>query len=101
MPRGEHSERWVAEAAGWWGGEVATRFAAVRCVGVPSAVANRNFRTFSPHAILAQRPRPSGISRAVVYTIKSIKKGEELVFDYGWEPMGRRPLNKVGRLTLQ
>ena len=32
--------------------------------------------------------------RAVVYTIKPIKKGEELVFDYGWEPMGRRPLNK-------
>jgi hypothetical protein len=35
-----------------------------------------------------------GELRACVYTTKAIKKNEELTFDYGWEPMARKPLTK-------
>jgi hypothetical protein len=35
-----------------------------------------------------------GELRACVYTKRAIAKDEELVFDYAWEPMARKPLNK-------
>ncbi len=35
-----------------------------------------------------------GVLRACVYTKRAIANNEELVFDYAWEPMARKPLNK-------
>lgn len=35
-----------------------------------------------------------GDLRVCVFTKKPVKAGQELTFDYGWEPMARRPLTK-------
>jgi hypothetical protein len=35
-----------------------------------------------------------GELRACVYTKKAVGLNEELTFDYGWEPMARKPLTK-------
>ena len=35
-----------------------------------------------------------GELRACVYTKKAVGANDELTFDYGWEPMARKPLTK-------